>query len=264
MSLTICYITSRPKPEIQWFFDSLRNQPAIVDQIIVVDLFADIAERREQFHQLSKDACFQFVHVEPKPTVWQGKHRLTKENWWAASNSRNTGICLCKSDWICFLDDRSVLMPGWMAAVNEAIAGNYTVFGSYQKRIGMTVENGTIKEVGTVSGEDCREKYVIEHWNSKAPVKCPGEWSFGCTLAVPLEWALQVNGYEELMDGLGFEDIYFGKSLEANGYDCRFDLRMKIIEDRTGSEIGTRMEKTSKQKIPDDPNAKDFAALKRS
>lgn len=260
MSLTVCYITSRLQPRIRWFLESLHNQGEHVDEIIIVDFYAANEGRRDKVRAI---AGRDIIHVEPKPTVWQGPHRLTKENFWAASNARNTGICMCRADWIAFVDDRSVLLPGWSKSVHQAITGNYAVFGAYQKRHSLIVQNGIIVHGGIVTGEDSRERYIMDHRNGEAPSKCPGEWAFGCNLALPLEWALQVNGYEELMDGLSVEDVVFGKMLENNGFDLRYDRRMKIIEDRTVSELGTPMLRTSKEKHPHDETDKGHAALKR-
>lgn len=242
-SLTICYVTSREKPCINWFFDSLLRSirtaqyPPFPIQIVVVDLLKD--SRPENFiPDWAKDIT---VHSEIKPTVWQGKHRVTKENWWAASSSRNVGMILARGEWIAYCDDRCVLMPEWMPSVVEAMRGNYVVFGSYQKRKEMKVENGVIVHGGIVTGEDSREAYVIKNFGGAAPWKCGGEWGFGCTLAFPLEWGLQVNGYPEEADSVSMEDILFTMCMSNSGYETRYDRRMKIIEDRTPSELGAPM-----------------------
>lgn len=249
MNLSCVYITSREKPLLEWFFDSLRLQIKPEDriQVIVVDLH--IIER-------CTDPTFQEWNgaqlVQPKPTVWQGTFRKTSKDWWAASNSRNTGICLAQHAWLAFLDDRCVLLPGWLDCIREAQAGKYAVFGAYEKRTGMTVESGVIKHAGIVIGEDPRELYVREHWAAQAPAKCPGEWSFGCNIACPLEWALAVNGFDEFCDGAGFEDPFFGLNLAHSGYDTRYDLRMKMIEDRTPEELGEPIQKRDKGVSPND------------
>lgn len=248
MSLTICYITAREKPCLEWFRDSIVPQIVEPIDLIIVDSHCEKGDRFS--FPLSPFNDVKWVY--PKPTVWQGKHRLTKEEWWAASNARNTGICLCKTDWIAFLDDRSVILPGYINSIREAMAGNYAVFGAYQKRTGLGVTDGVITHSGIVTGVDSREAYVMQYWSGQAPSKCPGEWSFGCNLALPLEWALQVNGYDETCDGLSMEDVIFGLQLQNNGFDLRYDYRMKIIEDRTGSELGKPMRREDKGVSPND------------
>lgn len=248
MNLTIVYITSRPQPELGWFIQSAIRQMRIDDEIkFIVVTGSEVRLERAELNGLPK-----ITFVAPKPTVWQGRYRLTKADWWAASNARNTGICLCQTDWIAFVDDRCVLAPTWLQAVREAMAGNYAVFGSYEKRHGMTVENGVIKHGGIVQATDSRHEHCMKEWNGETPHVCGGEWAFGCTLALPLEWALQVNGYDENCDGLSMEDVIFGLMLQNNGFDLRFDYRMKIIEDRTPEHLGPAMIRKDKGQSPND------------
>lgn len=192
----------------------------------------------------------------PKPNVWQGKHRLTKDQWWAKCNALNTALCLCKTDWICFLDDRCVVMPGFLNAIRDAVGGRYIMAGAYEKRINMKVENGVIVEPSEVIGKDCREPH------GRRP--CVGEWLFGCCLAGPVEWFLRVNGWPEILcDSMSFEDVIMGKILANNHYPMLYDPRAKIIEDRTPSELGTPMRRTAKEKYPNDTGDKAHEALRR-
>jgi len=197
-------------------------------------------------------------HVLPKPTVWQGEHRLTKENWWAVSNARNTALCCATGDYIIWVDDRCVLEPKWLEAAFEAMNGNYAVCGSYEKRIEMKVESGVITHGGTVIGEDCRNSQ-----SKGSKVRAPGQWFFGGTLGMPTEWALNINGFEELMDGLSAEDCMAGIHLQNNGYRIMHDPRLKIIEDRTPSELGEAMKRSSKEKHPNDSSDKGHEAFRR-
>lgn len=261
MNLTIAYVTSRKQPNMEWFGLSLRNQvlPGESLDIIVVDLHCPHETKELKDSQIrnlwlggTALENSRIVFTPPKPTVWQGEHRLTKENWWAASNARNTGICLCKTDWIAFCDDRCVLTPTWLQSVRDAMAGNYCVLGSYEKRINMKVENGVIIEPGEVTGKDCREPVA-----EGKIVRAPGQWLFGCTFALPLEWALNVGGFpEDYCDGLSMEDVIFGLTLEHNNYLLKYNPSMKIIEDRTPSELGEPMKRSDKGVSPNDKSHK--------
>lgn len=254
-SLTIAYITARKEPEFHWFFQSLINQKrGRQHNLIIVDFYCPKFERNGPI-----------IHTEPKPTVWQGKSRKTKADWWAASNARNTAICLCETDWIAMLDDRCVLMPNWLDAVERAMAGNYAVCGPYEKRHNMTVENGVIKNGGIITGEDSRLKYVKDYYTDPKhhmtnPYPAHPGWWFGCSTATPLEWALNVNGYPEDADGMGSEDYLFGHLLHNNGYPMKYDTEMMIVEDRTPERLGTEMKRTDKGVSPND---KSHAILKR-
>lgn len=247
MTLTICYYTSRTHPEIQWFFDSLKRQQKPDDdvRIVIVDAFADNDERRVQFRSLAHQ---EIIHVLPKPNVWQGTHRLTKEDWWAISNARNTGICYAPDGWISWVDDRSVLVETWFKAVREAMLGGYAVAGSYEKRHGMVVKDGQIVEHGSVTGKDPR------FGNVRRPVVAPGTYWYGGTSSLPVEWALAVNGVDETCDSLGLEDNIFGLMLYNNGYPIMYDKRMKVIEDRTPghAQESSMFKRTDKGVSPND------------
>lgn len=258
--LTVCYITGRMDPRIDWFFDSLipqiyENEPV---EILVVDRFANIFN-----YVKDPPKAVPVRWAEPKPCVWQGRHRLTKDDWWAASNARNTAICLCKTPWIAFVDDRSVLQPGWLQQIRHAQDDGYAVCGGYQKRINMKVQGGLIIEKGEITGRDHRLQYAKEHRPGQVVFPCPGEWMYGANLAVPLEWALAVNGYEELMDGLSAEDVVFGMMLANNNFPICFNIHMRIVEDRTPSEIGEPLPRTSKERHPHDTLDKGHKALER-
>lgn len=240
-SLTIVYVTNRDNPNSQWFFDSLCSQSDSnhIRVILVDGQFEQHGQFGRKTDHLGWGGIKWAETVSCKPTVWSGPSRLTKQDWWSASNARNTGICLCQTDWICFLDDRSVLLPGWLDCIKQAMSGNYIMCGTYEKRTGMKVENGVITHGGIVTGVDVRLDYCDKNYTPKgmaAPFNAPGEWTFGCCVALPLEWALSVNGFDETCDGLGAEDTIFGLQLANHGYPCKFDPRCKIVEDRTPGE----------------------------
>jgi len=271
MSLTVAYITARHEPRFDWFFQSLMLQKGVnevVTKIIVVDQqIWNLGESRRTkafestFLPGKLNASLSFT--KPKPTVWAGPSRLTKEDWWSASNSRNTAICLCKNDWIAFLDDRCVLQPRWLGAIRNAMERGYGVFGSYEKRTGITVKNGVIEHAGIVTGEDGRRAYVKEHRADNAPTQAPGAWAFGCNLALPIEWCLKVNGFDESCDSLSMEDVIFGAMLENNNFPLQYDHRMAVVQDRTPGQTGPAINRSSKEKHPHDETDKGHEALRR-
>ncbi len=255
-SLTIVYTTARHEPKLLWFFDSLSNQCQSDNvRIIVVDAFCkvDSVSFTGEFPAGTLGKITKFVR--PKPTIWQGEYRITKEDWWAKCNALNTGIALCDTEWIAFVDDRSVLMPGWLQCVQDSMIHTYAVCGSYEKRAGMRVTNGEITNHGELLGTDVRAQRGYPHPTS--------DW-YGGSGALPLEWCLQVNGFpEDVCDGLGFEDIQFGKLLNNNGLPIRYDSRMLIVEDRTQSEIGGALKRGGKKGKNTPWDDKDYAILNR-
>ncbi len=252
-SLTIVYVTARLEPKVEWFLESLHRETAgdySNRKVLIVNSYS----ATEKWHGTTEYGL-SFTSVKPKPTIWQGEHKITKDEWWAKSNALNTGITLCDTEWIAFVDDRSVLMPGWLQCVQDSMIHEYAVCGSYEKRANMRVTNGEISNHGELLGEDVRRKFG-------RPV-ITADW-YGGSGALPLEWCLQVNGFaEKYCDGLGFEDIQFGITLRNNGFDMRYDSRMMIVEDRTQGEIDGALKRGSKPSP--DPNdiykAKDYQIL---
>ncbi len=249
MSVTVAYFTSRKNPHIEWFFSSLYrelggNYEGI--RVVVVDFWAqamdgriqgispnwteaDVMERRALFALASAALSLAGVtclHVPPKPTVWAGPSRLTKENYFAAANARNTAICLAPDGWIVGVDDVSVLMPGWWKAVQAAIDGDYVVCGAYRKVKDLVVENGNVVSfTDFAAGHDHREavaKGKITDTN--------GGWFYGCSFAAPVEALLQIGGFMEICDGMGFEDVPAGLMMKANGWELKYDPRMLSYE----------------------------------
>lgn len=234
-SLTVCFVTSRLDSKIDWFFDSLAKQINEGDEIriIVVDFHLSDPQRFS-----SKRFPKEFPHlryVEPKPTIWKGAHRITRENWWSKSNDLNSSICLCETEWWSWVDDRCVLAPGWLDSVRRAMDGDYAVCGSYEKHAGLIVENGEVRGSAQLLGADTRTPgcYDFDSW-------------YGGSGALPLEWCLAVNGFAELTDSLGSEDSMFGVTLRNSGYPIRYDSQMRLIEDRTPGQIDGALKRADK------------------
>jgi hypothetical protein len=154
------------------------------------------------------------------------------------------------------LDDRSILLPTWLEAVQVAMEGEYAVCGPYEKVHDLIVEDGLAKSFTKTDGQDSRLAYVEEHYAHHKhlgnPYMAPGEWTYGASLALPLEWALVINGFDETCDGLRYEDVFFGMMLANNGFPIRYDTRMKIIEDRTPGYTGPVMQGKDKGTSPND------------
>ena len=263
--ITIGYITSRKEPQIEWFLDSLVSQEgdlSLIKEIVIVSFAAPYGDPIPPSQSFDL-AGFTVRAFPPKPTVWAGPHRLTKEDWWAASNARNTWLCLANQPWSVALDDRCVLVPGWLKSIEEAIKGNYAVFGSYEKRSGMKVEGGVIVEPGVTTGVDSRETWCKEQGRTMPMAKAPPEWSYGCNMAFPTAWGMEVNGWDETCDGCSAEDSIFGMMLANCGKRLRYDYRMKIIEDRTPGCCDPVMIRRDKGVSPKDKSHAQLELLRR-
>lgn len=229
-TLTIAYVTSRREPHIEWFFESLDRQLSngYSCKIIVVDRYHDTRGKYNlpgikslHSNKISVD------HVAPKPNVWSGEFRLTTKDYFSVANARNTAAALCKTNWIAYVDDLSVLGPDWLKSAELAIAGNYIALGSYQKVRGLKVKDGKAVDFVTFEGGmDSRRLLVTEDLT-----QCAGGWMFGCSVVMPMSALHAINGWPEaLCDSMGGEDYMTGIVLQNAGYTLKYDRRLFTYE----------------------------------
>lgn len=219
MRLSICYLTGRREPHVEWLLAAVQRQRQRGDKIelLIVDALG------RGVNELVSDArgVDRVRVVPPKPNLWQGPHRLTPRDVWAKSQSANTAICLARYDYLAFVDDRCVPGPRWLAAIRKGSSRRASVLaGAYERILGV----------------DQRE---VDHRLSRRPegkTDCGGGWLYGCTFALPLAWALEVNGFEEGLDGLAQEDCVFGFYLENAGHRIDFVPALHVTLHRQHAE----------------------------
>jgi len=213
MNLTITYLTNRRNCMVEWFVDSCQREISeyglgLNIRTVMVDFFAKERPRNNWFS----------FHVPPKPTVWQGEHKLTKIDYFAPSNARNTALCLAPDGWLLVVDDLSVLMPGYLKAVREGMDRGYGVCGAYKKVSNLYVSKGKVVHCEErPSGVDTR--WSLGRYNES--VWIGGGQMFGCSLCLPVESLLEVNGWDEDCDSMGSEDYITGIMLERAGQKLR-------------------------------------------
>lgn len=254
MKVSVILLTGRKEPRVDWLVDAIQQQARPEDEIelIVVDALHD----KRPIGPIGTgnwgdDRPLKSIRLTlPKPTIWQGPHRIMDRDWWAASNGRNTGIVLASHDYLAFVDDRCKPGPKWLATVREGCRKRQSVIaGSYDKLEGPT---------------EARKK-TTDHRRSSSPngrTNCGGQWLYGCTLALPLEWALRVNGFEEGCDSLTGEDYIFGMMLSNAGYRIDFNTDLYVLLDREHGDVSMKGTYvcTDKGKSPND---KSHAAIRR-
>ena len=222
LALSVIIPAGRPDPRVDWILRDLSDQvlPGDLIEVIAVDpSFPEKEPSRSQDHpQIG------VVRVAPKPNPWQGPQRLTRQDWWAASSARNTGIALASHDYVAFLDDRTKLGSIWLDRVRKGARSGAVIAGSYD-----VINQG---------------RSILDHRRMLCPrsrKNCGGDWLYGGSFCLPLAWLLEVNGFEEGCDGLAGEDCVLGRMLVHAGYRVDFDAHMRSIKERPdGSEHGFR------------------------
>ena len=248
--ITIAYSTNRMDSKLEWFLDSFNNQSGGDHsgfKFVLVDYHRDDPSRiafDSRFSRI-KTGGGEVVHVLPKPTVWQGKNRLTKKNFYAQANARNTALCLAPDGHIVYLDDLSVANSTWLWQVKKACELSDTITcGSYLKAKKMVVENGEILSYEWFKrGSDTRIDLVDL---AACPIPCSGGWHYGCCTVAPVEAYLSVNGWPEICDSIGYADCVTGIVMENRGWKFKFDPFMQTIESyehHYSNEVFTRLNK---------------------
>lgn len=228
-SLSFIYTTCRKDPKLLWFVDSLYNQVHELGynlskiQLIIVDFELQYDESRRNMVDTIVRNRFEYIHVAPKPSPWQGKYRLISCNAFSASLSRNTGVCYARHPYLFFIDDLCVLAPGSFSHMVDYAKRNIVVGFSYKKVHDLVVSGGTIENVREVShGIDTR--YHLDMFT-----KISGTSLFGYS-ASPLSVVLSVNGYDEICNSIAGEDYHYGIRVEKAGNEIYYSKHVLFYE----------------------------------
>ena len=233
--LSIIYITFRENCMFEWFIEPLRksitdNGFTVPIQIIVVDGFlyecSDKVQRREYF--ASKVGDIELVHVSPKPTRWQGEFKITNDNYFAAANTRNTGACYAKYNYIAYVDDLGIISRTWLPAVINAMRKNEIHCGAYTKVKDIVYNSSSCSYNG--GDENGGRDHRLNHYKDDIS-KCPGGHVYGSSFCLPKSVYFRLNGQNEMYDGCsGGEDYDFGIRLEKSKYTIYYNKKMFINE----------------------------------
>jgi glycosyltransferase involved in cell wall biosynthesis len=235
--LTIAYFTCRKDPKVEWFFRSL-NRELGGDwegvNIMIVDYWFQYneQERQEYYQGIHTKYTNNVIILSPKPCPIQGKYKVTSNEYFAASNARNTAFINCKTDYIVCIDDLTVIKEGWLDIVLWGQLNNHVILGSYAK-----VKNLQCNEDGTYTYDEdsltqgLDSRYTNPYITNPTATQVGGSWLFGCSFGLPLSLALHVDGFDEACDGQGAEDYDFGIRLGRVTRNIFYSKQMFTYED---------------------------------
>lgn len=222
--ISIIYSSNRIEPKFEWFIQSLWVQTTQEERDGIEIVFVDYCKEERGHVELNGE--FKIIHTQPKPSIYQGPERKTKGEYFSPASARNTGVLLSSGDYLVFVDDVSVLMPGWWDAVKRNAKRGIVVSGSYEKHFEMAVTDGIIvSSRAHKMGKDSR-------WDmgGNDPVKLTGSILFGCSLGLPSDVIMDVNGFDEICDSIGGEDYHLGIRLNNSGFNVYYDRNMMTVE----------------------------------
>lgn len=206
MEITVILVTKRLEPRIDLALESLKTQTFKDFEYIIIDGFWK--RRKDAVKELIEKSGISFpcIHIEDKPSRWKGKMP-------AICNARNTGLIFANGKYIVFCDDNCKMPPNWLEIHLRWLEKGYIVAGTW-------IEYKSIDNDGKgVYIYEPEYRYTIV----KEPKIVTGGWLYGINFSFPLEIALDINGFDEYLDGeLGQDDIDFGIRSERKGYKVMY------------------------------------------
>ena len=232
MRATILTCSARRIPQWEWMADSLLNAGIHYHDtewlVIDAQLWTRPEERRAEFEAATERlrcAGVPLVHMPPKPCRWQGPARLTKSDYYALCNARNTGLIVARGERIIALDDCSVVGDDWLTGhlrypLTALVAGSFFTYRTAK------IENGVV-----VEGDPGPYGLDSRVFTEPEPCRTNAGWCYGLSSSYPLEAALRANGSDEIYDGQGgAEDCDFAIRMERAGFPAYWDPRIRIFQ----------------------------------
>lgn len=209
VKISVIQCTKRKIPHLEWALESLMKQtlPHENFEYIIVDGLYEI--REDEVRKLIDDKTkelgidFPIMYLKDKASRWKGKRP-------ALCNARNTGIIFANGQYIVHHDDNCKMSPNWLEKHISWLEKGYITAGSWI----------SYKDVS-------KEPYHGWEYRSgilKEPAEISGGWLYGINFGYPICVALDVNGFDEYMDGeMGQDDIDFGIRAQRKGYKIMYD-----------------------------------------
>jgi hypothetical protein len=106
-------------------------------------------------------------------------------------------------------------------------ADGLVVAGAYERRRGMVVRDGEMLD-GRLDPDGHDGRWALG--DDARPVPCHPGQLYSMSFGAPRDLLLRVNGFDELCDGTGHEDVHLGFRLAAAGTTIHYDRALMIVE----------------------------------
>ncbi len=205
--VTVTLVTKKREPKFEFAFKSLKEQTFRDFEYVIIDGYYNA--RKGEIMSLIDKMKFDFsvLYLPDKPSRWKGQR-------FQICNARNTALIFANGQYIVNHDDCTKMPKDWIERHISYLEKGYIVTGSW---IGYQFTFDDEGIVGVYGPED-RSKII------KEPKEVGAGWFYGQNSSYPLEAALDINGFDEELDGeMGQEDINLAIRLERKGFKIIYD-----------------------------------------
>ena len=211
-----------PSSVLGMMIDSIKRQDFVGDvELIIVDLAWEF--RKDALKNVALP--FPVLHIPDRPTPFRDRKILR------ICSPKNTGLLFARGDWVIFTDDCQVMPENGLSLCYEWARQGIGCTMAYEKRIwGKGCPDRT-------TGVDARGDHLGVAWGEGKRV-APRQIGFlgGTMSMIPMETALQLNGWDEMFDGSRqLEDADMCMRLTAFGQEMAYERRARVIEYEVGA-----------------------------
>lgn len=216
VKVTVMLVTKRKEPKFEYALQSLKEQTFPHDDFEYIIIDGYYHNRKDDvlslIHKFEVD--FPVLYLPDKPCRWRGQRPCI-------SNARNTALIFAKGQYIVQTDDCTKMPNDWIEKHLLYLEKDlekekrYIVAGSW---IGYQFTTEDEHGIEGCYGPEYRSTII------KEPKEVGAGWFYGHNCSYPLEPILDINGFDEILDGeMGQEDIDLAIRLERQGYKVMYD-----------------------------------------